>query len=182
MDISEETLLKHYGVKGMHWGIRNDKESSDPRFSKKQKVIAGAAVTAAVGAALAGAYLKKNSNIRAADLRKRTSQFEASRRVWDAHRGVKLNEINRGFNNGTINSDQGWRLSALLDRNRDTRLRSVAANLNLNPSDLGLDSRIVAGPHSPVRLPSNAARLTSNAARLASTHPTHTVFRALNDR
>lgn len=38
MDISEETVdfLAHYGVKGMHWGIRRDRESGVSRKTDRQ--------------------------------------------------------------------------------------------------------------------------------------------------
>ncbi len=48
-----DNFLEHYGVKGMRWGVRNDKER--PKLTNKQiaqRIAIGAAVVAAVGVSI----------------------------------------------------------------------------------------------------------------------------------
>jgi hypothetical protein len=52
MIINDEVYLEHYGVKGMHWGIRNDREP----MTTKTKIKIGASF---VGAAVAAGTLYK---------------------------------------------------------------------------------------------------------------------------
>lgn len=88
MATTYEDYLKHYGVKGMKWGVRKKKESSTsesntksseendvekkPRFTKKQVAIASSIV---VGVAAAGIVLANYGDIKASVLE--TGRVEA---------------------------------------------------------------------------------------------------------
>jgi hypothetical protein len=56
-----ELYLEHYGVKGMKWGVRKDREKGEPRSYKKAAVIFGSAATT-VALALGAAYIQSNLN------------------------------------------------------------------------------------------------------------------------
>ena len=45
-----EDFLAHYGVKGMHWGIRNDKEKPPRGPASAARVVTGYVTGTAVGA------------------------------------------------------------------------------------------------------------------------------------
>jgi hypothetical protein len=83
----DEALLVHYGVKGMHWGIRNEQSSSgrsssgrkQPRFTPEQKArakkvaIGAGALAVAAGAAYIAYRMNKSGNIPLSSLKATTS-------------------------------------------------------------------------------------------------------------
>lgn len=90
MDKVEE-FLSHYGVKGMRWGVRKDRTSSDkPKepWSTKKKVVVGvgSAAVVATGAVAARHIIKKNFGVRA-----------DSQMVKDAFDLDKMNEGIKGM-------------------------------------------------------------------------------------
>lgn len=60
-----DDVLEHFGVKGMRWGVRNQRRSSS-RGSSKKKRIAQVAVVA--GVAIAATIIARSSGVRVRDI------------------------------------------------------------------------------------------------------------------
>lgn len=86
--MNSEEFLEHYGVKGMHWGVRNSRpasgsngKSEKPKHSKK-KIAVGVAV--GVGAVAVGVILAKNHKVKVAEIQ-RTAKLKAQNDIIKRH-------------------------------------------------------------------------------------------------
>lgn len=69
MELTYDSYLEHYGVKGMKWGVRKKRNRSDtpkkPRSKmspeKKKKILKGVAAGVAIGGTVAVAYATRNT-------------------------------------------------------------------------------------------------------------------------
>lgn len=80
-----DVFLAHYGVKGMKWGHRKQRDRSDDSGpSTKKKIAVGVGVTVGIGAAVAVALLARNSGMKASQVPTMSPELRA--RALAAHR------------------------------------------------------------------------------------------------
>ena len=78
-----DDLLEHHGIKGMKWGVRKDRETSDNHTRAKQ-VAVGVAILATVAATAYVAYkMKSSGRISASSLPKSPAGKEFAEKVLD---------------------------------------------------------------------------------------------------
>lgn len=145
MIVNDERYLQHYGVLGMHWGVRKDESSNNksgekkPIFTKErlEKAASIAAAGLVIGGAVAAAIAQRNENVKMRDVRKSLSEYHASKRLFDQRRHIKLTQINKAVNAGNVSREHGFALWRLLDRSHVNLLGRIAQREGLNPEHLG---------------------------------------------
>jgi hypothetical protein len=93
-DISTQDVddfLAHYGVLGMHWGVRHERRRTESFLQRHKKVIVAAGVgSAAVGAGAVALYLKRKGYIRLGSSI-RTNHKLKVRSLEELYRAGKIN-------------------------------------------------------------------------------------------
>lgn len=94
VDKEVDEFLEHFGVMGMHWGVRNKSNSNSnknkAKLSNKKKVVIGvSAATIAIGAVFAARLLKHKLNssqvIKSANIGKKiVDEWEINGGIWDS--------------------------------------------------------------------------------------------------
>lgn len=148
--MSDETdiFLEHFGVRGMHWGVRNkrvDKKSWD-KFKKDVKednplhigkikirptTIATTAVIGGAGLVSTLLAIHKNSKIR--DINKKLDALDASKKILDENRSLKMSQITRVLNRGKINRERAMRIRGAVDTKYRRDLVKTAIKEGVNP-------------------------------------------------
>ena len=98
MTVDEEIIeyLEHFGVKGMHWGVKKQQVSSDSSKSKpkskgltrEQKTKAVVAIGA--GALMVGVILKTRSDVK---LSKSNPSLDKVTKFLDAQKNIKITSV-----------------------------------------------------------------------------------------
>ena len=143
-DVDE--FLEHFGVRGQKWGVRRAKRNAAREargekptltgFSPRKELAIGVGIAA--GSVLVANALKRHGTKKAAlaAATKQRSSDEATKRLFQAAGGIKMNKINEAFRRGDINERQGWKLAGLSARQtRSKILRKTGGRL-----DVGLDA------------------------------------------
>lgn len=131
-----EEFLEHFGVKGMHWGVRNAAKSvgrgtkraglAVGRGAKRTgqfirehpEFVASAAVSIAAGSIFASKIIRSNRNRKISELASRNrSEMLREIRMLDQFREVKVRAIMNARAKGTISPEHASRLASLRARN-----------------------------------------------------------------
>jgi hypothetical protein len=120
--------LEHYGVKGMQWGRRKARTSGgkkpDTRTPEQKSAdrketafkVARAAVVIGVGGLLVKSIINQHQATKLGDIRRMQSNVDATKRLMDAQKGLKIDNLNRAFNAGKITREQGFKIGANIEK------------------------------------------------------------------
>jgi len=116
-----DDVLEHFGVKGMRWGVRNNRSSGSdrstkPKRSKKKIALQMAAVS---GILVAGAIIRSRGSMPVS----RIPQTPSARQAYDSafkliqsNSVVRVSAIRNAVSSGKITVEQGNRLRDLETR------------------------------------------------------------------
>lgn len=148
-----DEFLEHHGVKGQKWGVRRTREkqlhldrlqrvkngaatSQDKALIRSRRLgMAALGTTAAITVGTIGVsvFLKHKSNLKIKEIDRNLKNLDYARRMLQAHRGVKLSQIEKAHREGKVTLEQGRRLADLLERNLNNRLGRAALENNVDP-------------------------------------------------
>jgi gas vesicle protein len=95
IDDEVDEFLEHFGTKGMKWGVRNQRTTSDekPKMSAKKKVLIGVAVAGTAAAAL---IIAKKSGVSVSSIRGSASTIRGGReakRIAARNKAVRASQL-----------------------------------------------------------------------------------------
>lgn len=81
-DATIDDFFEHHGVKGQKWGVRKQKIRAFGQRHEKGLKIAGGSAAIAAGAVAAGLVLRRNRNLKIAQMARTSASLQETRRQW----------------------------------------------------------------------------------------------------
>lgn len=97
--MEDDEFLDHHGIKGMHWGVRNEKKTprTDAQKKSRNKKIKWGVYYAGVGALATVAILQSRGKLSMSSVKVSNTTRDASKKLLEAHRAEHMDFV-REFN------------------------------------------------------------------------------------
>lgn len=95
MIIDEAAYLEHFGIKGMHWGVRKTSDSGDTpkKMSTRAKVITGSAAALVVGSLATSIILHNVNQTKITKLMQEHITFVSAKSNLDRKMNARMSEL-----------------------------------------------------------------------------------------
>jgi hypothetical protein len=127
----------------MKWGVRKarsrsgktpDNRTPEQKSADRKEVASKVIKTAVVlgmGALIARSVIRQHQATKLSEIRKMQSNVAATKRLFDAQKGIKINNLNKAFNAGKITREQGFKIGANIEKQAKVKtFKSEAATIN----------------------------------------------------